>query len=78
MKNSAYFTLSLVLLIISVIMLVLAVIFDGMNNINRSVVFGCVSCACAVPAFTSATIFLNLADEDGDEQKENAAEGKDE
>lgn len=70
--------LSLTLIIISIIALVIAIINDGTNNSSRSVVFGCVSCACAIPAFTSASIFLKLADEDEDTTEESTAEDSNE
>lgn len=76
MRNSTYFLLTATFIIVSIVALIIAVVYDGMDNSDRSIVFGCVACACAVPAFSSATILLKSADDKEESNDETKAEEK--
>lgn len=74
MRRSTYFMLSATFTAIAIAALIIAVVYDGMDNSDRSIIFGCVACACAIPAFSSATILLKSADEKDEDQEETIFE----
>lgn len=56
MRQSTYLTMTLVFTIATVTALLCAIICDALNNSNRSITFGCIACACSIPAFSCASI----------------------
>lgn len=50
--------------------LICAVICDGMDNSNKSVIFGCIACACSIPAYSCASILY----QSGKKQLDNKTE----
>ena len=52
MRQSTYLTMTLVFTIAP------AIICDALNNSNRSITFGCIACACSIPAFSCASILF--------------------
>lgn len=58
MRQSTCFTMTMVFTVATIAALVLAVACDAMNNSNRSIIFGCIACACSVPAFSSALLLF--------------------
>lgn len=58
MRQSTCLTMTLVFTIIAVTALICAVICDAADNSSRSVTFGCIACACSIPAFSSASLLL--------------------
>lgn len=74
--KSSYLTLAATFTIVAIGALIIAVVYDGMDNSQRSIVFGCVACTCTIPAFTSAKILFKSADKEmaKKEADETAAE----
>lgn len=60
MRQSTYLTMTLVFTIATVTALLCAIICDALNNSNRSITFGCIACACSIPAFSCASILFQL------------------
>lgn len=58
MRQSTYLTMTLVFTIATVTALLCAIICDALNNSNRSITFGCIACACSIPAFSCASILF--------------------
>lgn len=58
MRQSTYLTMTLVFNIATVTALLCAIICDALNNSNRSITFGCIACACSIPAFSCASILF--------------------
>lgn len=74
MRHSTYFMLSATFIVFAIAALIGAVICDAMNNSDKSIVFGCIACACTIPAFSSATLLLKSADEKLESSKEENEE----
>lgn len=64
MRQSTCFTMTLVFTIAAIASLLCAIICDATNNSSRSVIFGCVACACSIPAFSSALILFQSGIDD--------------
>lgn len=58
MRQSTYLTMTSVFTIAAVTALLCAIICDALNNSSRSVTFGCIACACSIPAFSCASILF--------------------
>lgn len=58
MRQSTYLTMTLVFTIATVTALLCAIICDALNNSNRSITFGCIACACSIPAFSCVSILF--------------------
>lgn len=58
MRKSTYLTMTLVFTIISITALLCAIICDALNNSSKSITFGCIACACSIPAFSCASILF--------------------
>ena len=58
MRQSTYLTMTLVFTIATVTALLCAIICDALNNSNMSITFGCIACACSIPAFSCASILF--------------------
>lgn len=58
MRQSTYLTMTLVFTIATITALLCAIICDALNNSNRSITFGCIACACSIPAFSCASILF--------------------
>lgn len=77
MRQSTYLTMTLVFTIAAVTALLCAIICDALDNSNRSVTFGCIACACSIPAFSCASILFQSssksmkASEENEENSEN-------
>lgn len=58
MRQSICFTTTMVFSAAAIVTLIFAVVCDAMNNSDKSIVFGCISCACSISAFSSALILF--------------------
>lgn len=58
MRQSTCFTMTIVFTAAAIAALIFAVVCDAMNNSDKSIIFGCIACACAVPAFSSALLLF--------------------
>ena len=72
MRQSTYLTMTLVFTIFAVTALICAIICDALNNSNRSVTFGCIACACSIPAFSCGSILFQSAKKESKEDKQNS------
>lgn len=68
MKRSTYLTIAIVMLSTAVVALLLAVMFDAMDDQETSKIFGCSASIIAVPAFLSALIFFDNSNKEGSEE----------
>lgn len=70
MRQSTYLTMTLVFTIATVTALLCAIICDALNNSNRSITFGCIACACSIPAFSCASILFQSGSKSMKKDKE--------
>lgn len=66
MKRSTYLTIAIVMLSTAIVALLLAIMFDAMNDQETSKIFGCTAAILAIPAFLSAFIFFDSSSNKGD------------
>lgn len=74
MRRSTCFTITMVFIIAAIAALICAIICDAMNNSDRSITFGCIACACAIPAFSCGLILFQAGIDGMKELKESETE----
>ncbi len=73
MRRSTCFTMTMVFIIAAIAALICAIICDAMNNSDKSITFGCIACACAIPAFSCGLILFQAGIDDMKESKTEEA-----
>lgn len=74
MRQLTCLTMTLVFTILSITALLCAIVCDATNNSSRSVTFGCIACACSIPAFSCASLLFQSGINSMKSKKKSEAE----